>query len=63
MEIELLFLRLILLSLYQNWLLLLHDTPVQSMLQIPLDTVTQITQVYIGAIFKHFGTDMANIFS
>ena len=32
------------------------------MLQIPSDTVTQMTQVYNGAIFIHFGADMANIF-
>ena len=32
------------------------------MLQIPSDTVTQITQVYRGAISIHFGTNMANIF-
>ena len=32
------------------------------MLQTPSDTVTQITQVYSGAILIDFGADMANIF-
>ena len=54
--------KLCLLYLYQNWLMLLQFKPVQSVLQIPSDTVTQITQVSSGAILIYFGTDMVNIF-
>ena len=36
---------LYLLQLYQNVLILLHFKPLQSMLQIPPDAVTQISQV------------------
>ena len=37
--------KLYLLYLYQNWLISSHYKPVKSVLKIPSDTVTQITQV------------------
>ena len=37
--------KLYLLCLYPNWLIMLHFKPVLSVLQIPSDTVTQITEV------------------